>query len=104
MELMRGNEPRIDRHGAGAVLMTQGDPGDEVMLLLDGVVSVAVDGEVVAELGPGALIGERAALEGGLRTSTVTAVTKVKVACVPASAFGVDDLAELAEGHRREER
>ena len=45
----------------------QGDPGDEVYLLLDGVLGVEVDGEPLAELGPGAILGERAVLEGGVR-------------------------------------
>ncbi len=105
LAVMRGGtEPRITKHKAGDVLMTQGQAGDEVMLVLDGVVSISVDGEVVAELGPGALVGERAALEGGVRTSTVSASTKVKVACVPAAALERDALVELADGHRREER
>jgi CRP-like cAMP-binding protein len=73
------------------------------MLLLDGVVSVAVDGEVVAELGPGAVIGERSALEGGERTSTVTAVTKCRVAVVPADVLDRDSLVELSTGHRAED-
>ena len=46
--------------------------------MLDGVVRVEVDGERLAEYGPGSLHGERAVLEGGLRTSTVRAVTQVQ--------------------------
>ena len=62
-----------------------------------------VDGEKVAEVGPGALLGERALLEGGQRTSTLTAITKAKVAVVDASDVEPHVLAELAEGHKREE-
>jgi hypothetical protein len=102
--LMRGGvEPTIRKLKAGTVLMEQGAEADEVMLLLDGVVSVAVDGEVLAEIGPGAILGERAVLEGGRRTSTVTALTRGKVAIVPGSALDPDALAELSESHRREE-
>jgi CRP-like cAMP-binding protein len=77
--------------------------GDDVILVLDGVVSMAVDGDVLAEFGPGALLGERAALEGGTRTATLTAVTKVKVASVPAGALDRAALVELSDGHRRED-
>jgi CRP-like cAMP-binding protein len=49
------------------------------------------------------MLGERAALEGGTRTSTLTAVTKCRVAAVPAVQLDLSDLAELATGHRREE-
>jgi hypothetical protein len=102
--LMRGGvEPTIATHKAGRALMTQGEAGDDVILLLDGVVSMSVDGEVLAEFGPGAMLGERAALEGGARTATLTAVTRVKVASVPAAALDTDALIELSDGHRREE-
>ena len=85
------------------VLTTQGEPGDEVFLLLDGVVSVEVDGTALVEIGPGAVLGERAALEGGMRTATVTAVTPVRVAAARADALDRAALAELAQGHRREQ-
>jgi hypothetical protein len=102
--LMRGGiKPSIRKHKPGDVLMEQGAESDEVILLLDGVVSVAVDGEVLAEIGPGAILGERAGLEEGRRTSTVTALTRAKVAAVPGSALDHDALAELAESHRREQ-
>jgi hypothetical protein len=101
--VMRGGvAPTIRKVKAGEVLMGQGSEADDVMLLLDGVVSVAVDGEVLADLGPGAILGERAVLEGGRRTSTVTTLTRAKVAVVPGSALDPDALAELAESHRRE--
>ena len=60
-------------------LVEQGDPGDELYLLLDGVLAVEVDGETVARVGPGAILGERALVEGGKRTATLRAVTPGKV-------------------------
>jgi CRP-like cAMP-binding protein len=47
--------------------------------------------------------GERAQLEGGIRTSTLIAVTPCRVASVPAGQFEPAVLAELAAGHRRED-
>ena len=72
-------------------------------MLLDGVVAIEVDGEPVAEIGPGAVLGERAALEGGLRTSTIRTVTACRVAVARADQIDRERLAELSEGHRREE-
>ena len=43
------------------MLMRQGDPGEELFLLLDGILRVEVDGKAVADLGPGAVLGERPA-------------------------------------------
>jgi CRP-like cAMP-binding protein len=86
------------------VLTKQGDPGDELFLVLDGVLAVEVDGRALAELGPGAIIGERALLEGGTRTSTVRALTPVKSAVAGAAQIDVGALRQLAATHRREER
>jgi CRP-like cAMP-binding protein len=69
---------------------------------LDGVLEVDFDGEAVAEVGPGALLGERALLEGGRRTATVRATTPARVAVVPADAIDEAALPELAASHRRE--
>ncbi len=102
-QLMRGGaKPRISRIKPGTVLVRQGEPGTDVYLLLDGVIRVERDGERLAEYGPGALLGERAYLEGGTRTSTLTAVTACRVATAVASQFDQAALEELAAGHRRE--
>ena len=39
----------------GDTLVEQGAEGDDVFVLLDGVFQVEVDGEIVAEVGPGAI-------------------------------------------------
>ena len=102
--VMRGaGEPKIKKLRKGKTLTKQGEPGDEVFLLLDGILSVNVDNEPLAELGPGAILGERAVLEGGVRTSTLRAVTKCKVAAVPADHLDPEALTEISKSHRREE-
>jgi CRP-like cAMP-binding protein len=103
-EIMRGGQrPEIRRLAAGDTLTRQGEPGDELFLVLDGVLSVDVDGRELAQVGPGAVLGERALLEGGRRTSTLTAVTPVRVAVAAKHQIDVDRLTELSGGHRREE-
>jgi CRP-like cAMP-binding protein len=102
--IMRGGaKPSIRSLGAGEVLTTEGEPGDELFLLLDGVLVVEIDGTSWAELGPGAVIGERAVLEGGVRTATTRAATPIRVAAVPAAQVDTERLIALAAGHRREE-
>ena len=63
--------------GAGEVAVRQGDRGDTYYVVEDGVLTVSVDGREVAELGPGEGFGELALLRGGIRTATLTAVTRV---------------------------
>ena len=104
VQLMHGAaRPRISELEPGAELVRQGDFGQDIYLVLDGVIRVERDGNQLAEYGPGAMLGERAALEGGTRTSTLVAVTRCRVASVPAVQLDLSDLAELATGHRREE-
>ena len=101
---MRGGaKPELRKVRKDLTLVEQGDPGDDVFLLLNGVLSVEVDGEALAELGPGAIVGERASLEGGLRTSTLRALTDCKVAVVRSDQLARDALDELSKDHRREE-
>lgn len=103
-DIMRGGaSPEVRQLDKGVRLTQQGDPGDELFLILDGVVDVDVDGKVVAELGPGAVIGERALLEGGRRSATVTARTPVRVAVAAEDAIDLDRLRVLSDSHRREE-
>ncbi len=103
--IMRGGaKPKVRKLAEGEELTRQGDPGRELFLLLDGVLEVLVDGEPVAEIGPGAVAGERALLEGGNRTSTLRARTRVRVAVATAEQVDTAALHELAEGHRREEQ
>ncbi|HVL33745.1 MAG TPA: cyclic nucleotide-binding domain-containing protein [Actinomycetota bacterium] len=102
-QIMRGATPKKRKLRAGATLVEQGSPGNELFLLLDGVLSVEVDGKVLAEIGPGAILGERAILEGGTRTSTLRARTACTVAVAAADAVDRDALVEVARGHRREE-
>jgi hypothetical protein len=94
--------PAVRRLQAGEVLTRQGDPGDELYIIVDGVLVVSVDGADVGELGPGTVLGERAVLHGGRRTGTLTAETRAKVMVVPAERVDRERLAGLAACHRRE--
>jgi CRP-like cAMP-binding protein len=98
--------PRPFKLAKGQELVHQGDALGElaplVYLVLDGALSVEVDGETVAEVGPGAIVGERALLERGTRTATLRAATPCKVLPVPAHDVSPAALAELSGAHRRE--
>jgi hypothetical protein len=104
--IMRGGTaPKVKKLAQDSYLCRQGDVGHEMYVLLDGVLAVEVDGELLAELGPGAVLGERALLEDHRqRTATLRAVTKCKVAVASATDLKPEALEELREGHRREEQ
>jgi cyclic nucleotide-binding protein len=101
--VMHGDsKPKIRSLVEGETLVRQGEPGTEVYLILDGIFAVDVDGETVAEIGPGAIVGERAGLTDGNRTATLTARTAARVAGVPADALDQQALGTLAGEHTRE--
>jgi Cyclic nucleotide-binding domain len=102
--IMRGGaRPAVRKLPQDALLTEQGERGDDIYLLLDGLLSVWVDGAQVAELGPGAVIGERALLEHGRRTATLRAVTGCVIATAARDQIDRDSLASLAGLHHRED-
>jgi hypothetical protein len=94
-----GDRPEIRTLKEGEYLVQQGDPGDSLFLLLDGVLSVTMDGEGIAEVGPGVVLGERAVLEGGIRTASLQASTPVRVAVARADRIDRDALMALRDHH-----
>src|SRR5215831_2183953 len=95
-KLLGGEEKFYRRKlGEGGVLVTQGATGDTLYLVLDGIFGVEVDGEQVAEIGPGAIVGERGAL-GEARTATLRALTACRVAVIPAELVEEGELTALA--------
>jgi hypothetical protein len=83
-------------------LVEQGDPGDELYLLLDGVLAAVVDGEEIAQIGPGAILGEGAIVGEGTRNATLRACTPARVAVIAPEQIDREAMETLAAGRRRE--
>lgn len=64
----------------GEVLMRQGEVGHDFYLIIEGMARVERDGEVVANVTHGAIIGELALVGAGQRTATVVADTDMVLA------------------------
>jgi CRP-like cAMP-binding protein len=79
------------RFVAGEPLMREGDLADHVMVIIEGHVEVCVDENgwerVLAERGPGELVGERGGLQVRIRSASVIARDKVRVLTVSTEAF-----------------
>jgi Cyclic nucleotide-binding domain len=101
--IMRGgHKPRIRTIAEGENLVRQGEAGTDVFLILDGMFVVEVDDRQVAEIGPGAVVGERASQVDGRRTATLWARTRGRVASVSPEALDQEALSSLATTHQRE--
>ena len=79
-------------------LVEEGAPADE-LLVLDGVLA-AVGGEEIAQVGPGAILGEGAVVGGGKRNATLRACTPARVAVIAADQIDREALETLAAGRR----
>ena len=75
----------------GDILIRQGAMPDDVYVLEDGTVEVTRDGERIATLGAGDVVGEIALVDPQRRTATVQAATPVH-----AVALNLRDLPEMA--------
>ncbi len=98
--LRNGAKLQRRRLGKGETLVEQGEAGCDMFLLVDGVLDVEVDGVVVAQVGSGALLGERAVLGDGRRTATLRAAHASRVAILREESIGGSRLAELVAQRR----
>ncbi len=84
-----GSRQRFPR---GAVIFREGTPSASVVIVRSGRVKVSSDTAsgtevVLAVRGPGALLGELSAIDGGPRSATVTALEPVSALAIPSLAF-----------------
>lgn len=63
----------------GKEFVTQGDVGREAFIIVEGTAEAFRNGRKIAELGPGACVGELALLDHGPRTASVVAGTPLTV-------------------------
>jgi CRP/FNR family transcriptional regulator, cyclic AMP receptor protein len=87
-------------YGANVTLLHQADEAGPVVVLLSGRVKITMSQAgreaIVAVLGPGELVGELAAIDGGPRSTTVTTLEPVDALVLSRS-----DFAALLERHPR---
>jgi CRP-like cAMP-binding protein len=76
------------RFPPGAHIISAGTPGIAAYILLDGRCEVRTGrGKPRREIGPGAIIGELALLDGAPRSATVVARTEVRTLCLGRRGF-----------------
>lgn len=77
---------------SGDLLFEEGEPSDALYVVADGEVEVRSQkagggSTVLAELGPGSVVGEMSLIEGGERSATVEALREVELFRVDHEAF-----------------
>jgi CRP/FNR family cyclic AMP-dependent transcriptional regulator len=71
----------------GKELTTEGSPGREFFVIIEGTASVAQDGDEINDLGPGDFFGEVALVKDTPRTATVTATSPVRALVITRQNF-----------------
>lgn len=72
---------------AGRVLMSEGTGGRECFLITRGKVTVSLDDEELARLGPDEIVGEMALLDNESRSATVIAETPLRALVIDRQRF-----------------
>ena len=72
---------------AGTALMSEGEPGDEFFVVVEGEIEVRRRGRRIARLGGGSYVGEIALLSRSPRTATVVAATPLRVLVIAGRDF-----------------
>jgi CRP/FNR family transcriptional regulator, cyclic AMP receptor protein len=66
------------RYEPGHVLITQGEEGETLFVVLEGEAKIVRNNRTVARVGPGGFVGEIAVLRGRARSANVVAVDEVR--------------------------
>jgi CRP/FNR family cyclic AMP-dependent transcriptional regulator len=73
--------------GPGSSMMAQGKPGRQAFIVIAGEAAVYVDGEVVASVGPGDVVGEMALMSNQPRSASVVAISSLEVFAIDPREF-----------------
>ncbi|MBL8740042.1 MAG: cyclic nucleotide-binding domain-containing protein, partial [Myxococcales bacterium] len=85
---------------AGRSIVKQGDPSDDLYVVIEGSLDVLKDGTAVGKLGPGKTFGELGVLDGEPRAATVASETPCRLLRIPRVELEalLDESPEVARG------
>jgi serine phosphatase RsbU (regulator of sigma subunit) len=86
LDLFR-NSPDVKYLPAGEVLITEGEPGREMYILLDGVIDISAKGRPLDRLYAGTVLGEMAMIDDQPRSATATTAIDCCVLAIDRTRF-----------------
>ncbi|NNK33573.1 MAG: cyclic nucleotide-binding domain-containing protein [Xanthomonadales bacterium] len=86
LEIFSDSEDLVD-FPAGSVIITEGQEGDLMYVVMDGEAVISLKEKELATAGPGEIIGEMALINSEIRSATVTARTDCTLAQIDQKSF-----------------
>lgn len=86
LEVFKDSED-IVKFPAGAVIIREGDEGNQMYVVLKGEVVISLKNRILANSLPGEIVGEMALINSEIRSATVTAKTDCELALIDQSSF-----------------
>ncbi|MEA2553501.1 MAG: family transcriptional regulator, cyclic receptor protein [Fimbriimonadaceae bacterium] len=78
----------IRTYKGGDILVRQFERNSDLIIILEGTARIrSLDGDTIAEFGPGSIVGEIALIDDQPRSATVAAMHNVKAAIIPSKAL-----------------
>ena len=71
----------------GSVFLTEGALGRQAVIIIEGTAAVSRDGEIIATVGPGDIVGERSLLLNQPRNASLVATTPLSIAVFTRAEF-----------------
>jgi CRP-like cAMP-binding protein len=75
------------RHGRGTLLFTEGTAGALAYVVLEGRITVSIQGNVVQRVGPGGIFGEMALVDQSTRAASAAAETECALIAINRTVF-----------------
>ena len=81
------NETDYKTFNTGEIIFKEGEPGDNMYVVLEGAVDINVSGEKFILAQPGDIVGEMALIDSSARSATAIARTKCKLIAINEKRF-----------------
>jgi CRP-like cAMP-binding protein len=86
LDIFKDSEDLVE-FPAGAVVITEGQTGNHMYVVMQGEVSISLKNNLLATAGPGEIVGEMALINADIRSATVTAKTDCVLASIDQGSF-----------------
>jgi len=86
LDIFRDSDDLVS-YPAGTVLFPEGASGEYMYVVVEGRVEITLHGELLADAGPGEMVGEMALINSEIRSATATTITDCVLAYIDRASF-----------------